>query len=121
MGAHEEIETAAGEFGDRLRKARKAAGLSQEQLAILADISPVTLSKLENGRSLPTLKAFIRLAIALKETPNDLLGWANSAQAPVKSAHAALVSELTSSLDELSPEWLEAMTKVATLAQQKRR
>jgi transcriptional regulator with XRE-family HTH domain len=36
--------------GDNLRTARKAAGLTQEQLAELADLAPRTIQKIEAGR-----------------------------------------------------------------------
>ena len=38
------------EFGERVRTVRKARGLSQMQLALLADIDPTYLSGVEQGR-----------------------------------------------------------------------
>jgi transcriptional regulator with XRE-family HTH domain len=57
-----------------LRDAREAAGLTQAQLAKLADVRQATISEMENGvrRSvdLPTLE---RLCRALRVEPGDLL------------------------------------------------
>lgn len=41
------------EFGRRLREARKAAGLTQEEFAAAARIAQAHLSKLERGHRLP--------------------------------------------------------------------
>ena len=43
------------QFGLRLQTARRRAGLTQDELATLAECSSVTMSKLETGVNLPTL------------------------------------------------------------------
>lgn len=116
MGERDEVQPWISGFGENLRRARKSSGLSQEQLAVKADISPVTLSKLENGRSVPTLQAFVRLAQALSTTPNDLLAW----HEPTKQADPDLAA-IVGGLDGLSTEWRKALGRVVTLAAGKRR
>lgn len=53
-------------FGDNLRKARKAAGLSQEALGHAADLHPTEISRLERATRDPRLSTVERLALALK-------------------------------------------------------
>lgn len=55
------IEAAAGWFAERLRQARKAKGLSQEALALAAELSPRHLSFLETGRAAPSEEMVHRL------------------------------------------------------------
>lgn len=52
-------------LGDELRKARMAAGLTQEELAFKADISRNYVSLLELGEKSPTVQLFLRLCKAL--------------------------------------------------------
>lgn len=51
-----------GDFGMRLAEARKARGMTQEQLAQLLHVSRQTVSHWENGRALPDLAMAQRLA-----------------------------------------------------------
>lgn len=52
-------------FGERLKRARDAAGLSQKALSARAGISAMAISKLERGENNPTSKTVIALARAL--------------------------------------------------------
>jgi transcriptional regulator with XRE-family HTH domain len=57
-----------------LRRRRREAGLNQVELAALAMIGRVHLSRLENGRRNPTPRTLRRLAAALPDcTVADLL------------------------------------------------
>ena len=60
-------------LGRRVREERKRLGLSQEQLALDADMKRSYLSDLERGKRNPTVKAIERLAQALKVAPWTLL------------------------------------------------
>lgn len=62
------------ELGEKIKKARKEKGLTQEQLAELAHIDPKTLIKIEGGKRNPTLKTLNKIAIALKVPLQDLIG-----------------------------------------------
>lgn len=55
----------AATFGDLLRNRRRAAGLSQLDLAVAADVSQRHISFLENGRSLPSREMVVHLAATL--------------------------------------------------------
>jgi len=61
-------------IADRVRTLRKAAGLTQEQLAEKAGIGPEHLSKIETSTRLPSLDALVGLAFAMHVEPADLIG-----------------------------------------------
>lgn len=60
-------------FGDNVRKFRKEAGLSQEELAIRAEIHRTYIGGIERGERNPTLLMIYRLAKALGTLPSKLL------------------------------------------------
>lgn len=60
-------------LGQRLRDARRAAGLSQVQAARRTRISQGQWSEFETGASEPTLAVLRRMARALGVRPGDLL------------------------------------------------
>lgn len=60
-------------IGDRIRRARKAAGLSLRGLAQRTGVSHTTLSKFERGRQIPTSGQLIELARALAVRTEYLL------------------------------------------------
>ena len=51
-------------LGDEIRKARIAAGLTQEQLAFEADVSRNYVSILERGEKSPTVQVLLRICKA---------------------------------------------------------
>jgi putative transcriptional regulator len=58
---------------DELRKARIAAGLTQEGLAAKANVSREYVNYVERGKSDPTVKMFIRLCKATGVYAPDVL------------------------------------------------
>jgi transcriptional regulator with XRE-family HTH domain len=56
-----------------LKKARLAAGLTQEQLAAKAHISREYVNYVERGKRQPTVAMFVRLCKAMKVYPPDVL------------------------------------------------
>jgi putative molybdopterin biosynthesis protein len=64
--------TAAG--GIRLRAARQARGLSQQQLAGMADVSRQAVSAVESGNCDPSLRVALALAQALGMTVEEVFG-----------------------------------------------
>ena len=72
------IEVAVAELdptdiGRRVRRHRRAAGLSQAELADRAGVSRQSIGALEAGRHLPRVDAALALAEALQTTVEDLL------------------------------------------------
>jgi transcriptional regulator with XRE-family HTH domain len=61
-------------FGLVLRRVRKAANLSQEALALEADLQRNYISLIELGTNQPTITTIFKLAKALKIKPNELIG-----------------------------------------------
>lgn len=63
----------AERLGANVRRLRVDAGLSRDQLAIGAEVGHGHLSKIENGGLLCRVDTLVKLAAALRVTPNDLL------------------------------------------------
>jgi len=59
--------------GANVRRARQKAGLTQEQVALQADIDLTYVGGIERGRRNPTVLVLVRLADALGIDPADLL------------------------------------------------
>ena len=59
--------------GRNVRRAREAAGLTQEQLAERSGFSQQYISDLERGRRNPTIVSVFEIAQALGATPIQLL------------------------------------------------
>lgn len=60
-------------LGRNVRRLRRLRGLSQEQLALEADMKRSYVSDLERGTRNPSVRAVGRLAIALGVNPIELL------------------------------------------------
>lgn len=59
-------------IGERISEIRKAAGLSQEDVAGRADISPNYLSRIERGKENPTMDMLFKLSDALEVELREL-------------------------------------------------
>jgi transcriptional regulator with XRE-family HTH domain len=60
-------------IGERIRKRRRALGMSQAELAAKADISLPRVSKLENAKEEMKLSTFIKVAEALQISTDELI------------------------------------------------
>lgn len=65
--------------GPTIRKAREEAGLTQGELAERADLSRVYVTLLENGKKMPSIEVFGRVAGALGIKASRLLARAEKA------------------------------------------
>ena len=63
----------AQEFAERLKKTRERQGLKQWELAERSGLTPAAISQLESRQREPTFSTIVRLAAALKTSPNDLM------------------------------------------------
>lgn len=61
------------EIGQRIRKKRKAQGLSQEELAEMIGISTTHMSHIETGNTKLSLPVFVSIANALSCRTDELL------------------------------------------------
>ena len=57
-------------FGGQLQRARKAAKMTQEELAFRAELDRTYISLLERGLKSPTLTTFFRLCRVLDQQPD---------------------------------------------------
>ena len=62
-----------GVVAETVKRARKAAGLSQEALAFEADLDRTYISQVERRKRNVTIVVLARIAKALKITPDRLL------------------------------------------------
>jgi transcriptional regulator with XRE-family HTH domain len=62
-------------LGARIRAARQAAGLTQQELADQAGLPQSRISAFERGAREPLLPHLQAIAAALKLSSRDLLGW----------------------------------------------
>jgi transcriptional regulator with XRE-family HTH domain len=73
MGKEIHDQSVPKNFPERLRKLRKARGLTQEELGRLADVHNVNLSRYERGLSNPSAVVLKRLAEALDVSVGHLV------------------------------------------------
>jgi len=60
-------------LGAELKKARKAAGLTQEELAFKAEIHRTYVSMLERDKGSPTVDTLLRICAVLKVKASTLI------------------------------------------------
>lgn len=84
------------EIGQRIRKVRKAHGLSQEELAGMVDISTTHMSHIETGNTKLSLPVLVSLAGALGVRTDDLLNQ------PGGYTTSTAVEEIAAILEECS-------------------
>ena len=84
-------------LGKRIKAARKAAGLTQEELAAAVDYSVEHMSVVERGVKPPKLEKLVTIANVLHIGADELL------QDTLESATVIQASELSRKLDTLSP------------------
>ncbi|WP_458408160.1 helix-turn-helix domain-containing protein [Anaerotignum sp.] len=85
-------------IGQRIRRFRKAKGLSQEQLAESANISTPHMSHIETGNTKLSLPVLVNLASHLSVSVDDLLF-----DSPINRKTNAL-KEIEAILDACSPK-----------------
>lgn len=65
--------TVAERFADNLVRARKQAGLTQEDVSFRAELNRTEISQLERGLRVPRIDTLVKLAASLGTGPADLL------------------------------------------------
>jgi transcriptional regulator with XRE-family HTH domain len=70
MGTDLEV---ARQFGANLRRARRRADLSQEQLGLRASLHRTEIGLLERGARMPRIDTLVKLATALQMRPDELI------------------------------------------------
>ncbi|MGK8709158.1 helix-turn-helix domain-containing protein [Metapseudomonas otitidis] len=63
----------AAAFGKALRQKRKEVGLTQEELALQADVQRNYVSLIERGINQPTITVIFKLATSLRCSPAEIV------------------------------------------------
>jgi transcriptional regulator with XRE-family HTH domain len=63
----------AAQFGDNLVRARKLAGLSQDELSIRASVHRTEISQLERGLRIARIDTLAKLCSSLEVDPSELM------------------------------------------------
>ena len=92
-------------IGQKVRKYRKAQGLSQEQLAERIGISVTHMSHIETGNTKLSLPVLVDIAEALDVKTDDLLF-------EVQSARKASFQELTEVLERCTAQQVRIITEI---------
>jgi len=95
------------ELGKRIKTARLAAGLTQEQLAEKINLSNGHCAHVERGTTKVSLPALVSMANALNTTPDKLLIDSNSNNAP------HLMEEAQAIFSDCSPDEVYVMLRAA--------
>lgn len=61
-------------IGERIKKARLNAGLTQEVLAAYLNVSAAAISQYETGKKFPRLNVFLKMTDILHVSPEYILG-----------------------------------------------
>ena len=93
-------------IGQRIRKTRKAHGLSQEQLAELVGISTTHMSHIETGTTKLSLPVLVSLAEALEVSTDDLLFCGSPTE------RGSVLAELTQLLESCTTQQLKITVDV---------
>ena len=97
-------------LNENIKRIRKSKGLSQEELAIKLNVVRQTVSKWENGMSVPDSSMLIVLADELDTTVSELLG------APVAEPTADDLKTLSEKLEVINLQLAKrSITKVKTI------
>ncbi len=81
-------------FGKNLLRARKRAGLSQEDVGFRASLHRTEIGMLERGTRLPRIDTLVKLAAAVEVEPGDLLEGLDWTAPPMPSIGAFSVREV---------------------------
>ena len=102
-----------GSIGCKIRYFRIQRGLSQEELAEFADVSPVYISNVENGEKRASLKTLIAIANALNITADALLADNLSAMAEFRNEELFMVfSDCPKEINDILLESADLIKKV---------
>ena len=60
-------------IGNRIRELRESKGISQQNLAAICDFEKANMSRIETGRTNPTISTLYKISQALETTISDLV------------------------------------------------
>lgn len=94
-------------LGVRIRTVRKAAGLTQEQLAEVADISVNFMGYVERGQRAPSIQTLERIAQGLDVHPKNLFDFLED------ESNELLCETLIAALRKCTPDDLRSLIQIA--------
>lgn len=97
------------EVGTRIKSARHEAGMTQEQLAELIDVSPHYIYEIERGSKAMSIQTLEKLSIALRQSI-DFLFWGDSI--PYLSDSHPCEERLSTLIDKLPQEKREILADI---------
>ena len=97
-------------IGQKIRKIRKARGLSQEGLAEKVGISTTHMSHIETGNTKMSLPTFVEIAAALEVRTDEIL---YEDRAESRSASIAYITELLDNCTTQQVRIIEDIVKAA--------
>jgi len=68
-----EINQLQKKIGERIRDLRESKGISQQNLAAICNFEKANLSRLEAGRTNPTISTLYKISEALNTTVSELV------------------------------------------------
>jgi len=90
----------ASTVGEAARLARMRAGLTQADVAGRIGVAPEVYGRMERGKMLPSVPTLLRMCLALRSNPDELMGIAPRHGGPGESLYA---EDVPSELDD-TPE-----------------
>lgn len=94
------------EIGERIRRARQAKNMSQQELSVKADISLPHISEIENGKKSMKLVTFIRIIEALQVSADSII------RADVPCVNKLYQNEFSEMVADCTPKEIEALKKI---------
>jgi transcriptional regulator with XRE-family HTH domain len=101
------METTKGLLGARIKELRKLRGLSQEKLAEMINIDPKHLSRIEVGRSFPSMDTLAAIAKSLKMELKDFFEFSHQ-----KKSSQEMTKEICSLINEVGEDKQRLILKV---------
>lgn len=114
-----ETQNLAAKLGIKIRTLRKAAGLTQGELAEISDMSGSFIGYVERGQQMPSLKMVDRIAYALKLPLKLFFDFAETAETEAEKSErtdeerAYLYEALFLEMHRCTPDDLRALVQVA--------
>lgn len=100
------------EIGERVREARMARNMSQQELAAKANISLPHISAIEHGKQSMKLVTFVRIIEALQVSADSIL------RADVPSVNQLYQSEFSRLIEGCSPTEIESLKRIVLQVKQ---
>ena len=102
------------DWGYVIQSYRNQKGLSQEDVALRADITPTYLGQIEHGKKSPTIRVVERICIALGVSLADLF----SEQSPKESSTDPISEQILANLSDCTDAEKKQLLRIIKAVQQ---